>query len=100
MNQPQQVPPLGAVVEAFCSAAEYIVNDGMRFARDDDPHRYATLPREFDDGRAVRRLQLDYISGGRIRIALLLIGTSGGEPKTIEVFSTMVQGPVNDLPGH
>jgi hypothetical protein len=96
----QQTPPLGAVVEAFCGAAEYIITEGLQFARADDPHRFATLSREFDDGRAARRLQVDYLTGGRVRIAQLLIGTSDGEPKTVEVFSTMVQGPISDAPTH
>lgn len=76
---------------AFFPAADAIIDNGLDFARQDDPHRFATLGREFDDGRALRRLVVDYMPDDRMRIALVFIGTEGGEEKMVEVFSTTVQ---------
>ena len=84
---------LNQAVAAFCESAQYIIADGVEHARQDDPHRFATLPAEFDNGKAMRRLVVDYLSGGRIRIAQQFVGTKGGEEKVVELFSTMVQGP-------
>lgn len=82
-----------AAVNALCHAAELVIEAGAEFARADDPHRFATLPREFDGGKARRRLVLDYLAEGRIRVALQLIGTQGGEERAAELFATTVQGP-------
>lgn len=78
---------------AFFPAAEAIIDNGLAYAREDDPHRFATLGREFDGGRALRRLTVDYLPEDRMRIALVFIGTNDGEEKEVEVFSATVQGP-------
>lgn len=83
-----------AAVATLCQAAEIVATCGAQYARADDPHRFASLPREFDGGKARRRLVLDYLAGGQIRIMLLFIGTQGGEERVAELFSTLVQGPV------
>ena len=80
---------------ALCFAAELVIADGAAHARQDDPHRFATLAREFDDGKARRRLVVDYLAGGQVRISTLLHGTERGEPKVVELFSTVVQGPAD-----
>lgn len=89
---------INEVLTAFCSTAEIVIADGIEHARADDPHRLATLHAEFDQGKARRRLQLDYLGGGQIRITQLLLGTYNGEPKVIELFSTLVQGPHDARP--
>lgn len=81
-------------VATLCQAAEIVMTCGAQYARADDPHRFASLPREFDGGKARRRLVLDYLAGGQIRIALQFIGTQGGEERAAELFTTIVQGPV------
>lgn len=86
---------------AFCFAAHLVVADGVEHARRDDPHRFASLPREFDGGKARVRLVADYLAGGQIRISTQLCGTAGGDEKVVELFSTLVQGPaVIETKGH
>jgi hypothetical protein len=86
-----------AALAALCHAADIVATCGAQYARKDDPHRYALLPREFDGGKARRRLVLDYLARGQIRITLLFIGTQGGEERVAELFSTLVQGPVDEV---
>jgi hypothetical protein len=81
------------VIAEFCECAELIINEGLRRARSDDPHRFNTLHTEFDQGKARRQLAVDYLAGGHLRIALVLIGMSGGEEKIVQLFETIVQGP-------
>lgn len=83
---------------AFFASAEAIIDDGLQHARDDDPHRFATIGREFDGGKALRRLAVDYLPDERMRISMVFIGTQGGEEKVVEVFSTTVQGPRAGVP--
>lgn len=83
------------IINVMCKAAALVVVEGMEFARKDDPHRFATLPRDFDDGQACQRLALDYLPGGQVQVTLTLTGTHAGEAREIEVFRTMVQGPVD-----
>lgn len=85
--------PLEQHMAMFFASAEAIIYDGMIHARQDDPHRFKTIGREFDNGKALRRLTVDYLQGDRMRIALVFIGTHGGQEKVIELFSTTVQGP-------
>jgi hypothetical protein len=80
---------------ALCFAAELVIADGVAHARVDDPHRFLTLAREFDDGKALRRLVVDYLAGGQVRISTQLHGTERGEPKVVELFSTLIQGPAD-----
>lgn len=86
-------PEIVNYLPVFFASAEAIIDDGLQHARDDDPHRFATIGREFDGGKAVRRLVVDYLPDDRMRIAMVFIGTQGGEEKVVEVFSTTVQGP-------
>lgn len=79
-------------LSAFFASAEAIIDDGLAHCRADDPHRFATLGREFDDGRALRQLRVDYLPDERRRVSLVFIGTEDGEEKVVEVFSTTVQG--------
>lgn len=83
-----------AAVDALCHAADAAIAAGVQYARVDDPHKVASLPREFDGGMARRRLVLDYLDGGRIRIALQFTGTKDGEDRVAELFSFTVQGPI------
>lgn len=79
-------------LSSFFAGAEAIIDDGLAHARQDDPHRFQTLGREFDGGVAMRRLAIDYLQNDRMRVALQLIGQRDGEEKVIEVFATTVQG--------
>lgn len=81
-------------VDALCHAADAAIAAGVQYARSDDPHRVASLPREFDDGVARRRLVMDYLPGGQIRIALQFTGTLDGEARVAELFAFTVQGPI------
>lgn len=72
--------------------------DGVTRTRLDDPHRLATLPKEFDGGKAMRRLTVDWLSEGRIEIALSFVGLSGGQPKQVQVFATVVRETTPELP--
>ena len=83
-----------AAVDGLCHAADAVIACGVQFARSDDPHLVASLPREFDDGKARRRLVLDYLPGGQIRIALQFTGTLDGEARVAELFAFTVQGPI------
>ena len=76
---------------AFFASAEAIIDDGLTRCRADDPHRFATLGREFDDGRALRQLRVDYLVDERMRIFLVFFGTEDGEEKVVELFRTTVQ---------
>lgn len=86
-----------AAVATLCQAADVVITCGAQYARADDPHRFASLPREFDGGMARRRLVLDYLAGGQVRIAMQLIGKQGGEERVAELFATTVQGPVDEV---
>lgn len=76
---------------ALCQAADAAIAAGLAYARADDPHRFATLGRQFDGGRAVKRLVLEYLPGGQVRVAMRLDGTSAGDHAAVEVFSTTMQ---------
>lgn len=77
----------------FFTGAEAIISDGLHHAREDDPHRFHAVAKEFDGGKARRQLIVDYLAEGRARVSLLLIGTKGGEEMVIEMFATTVQSP-------
>ncbi|MGX5650199.1 hypothetical protein ACWKW4_08085 [Hydrogenophaga borbori] len=77
---------------AFFASAEAIIDDGLAHARADDPHRFATLGKEFDGGRALRQLRVDYLPENRMRIALVFVGTRESKAHEVEVFGTTVQG--------
>lgn len=76
---------------AFLEGAKAIIVDGVAHSRADDPHKFATLVADFD-AAARRRLVVDYLAGGQIRIALEL----SDETRTVEVFATTVQGGPTD----
>lgn len=89
------IPPQDSdapIFDTLCRAADLAVNAGLAYARADDPHRFATLAQEFDNGRAARRLVLEYRAAGQVRVVLRLDGYKHGEPNTVEVFSTTLQG--------
>lgn len=69
---------------AFCASAEAIIADGVEHARADDPHKFNTLVGAFDQSEVRRRLVIDYLPGGQVRIALQLDDAD----RTIEVFAT------------
>lgn len=85
---------LACAYSSLMHAAQYIVAEGIEHARRDDPHRFATLPGEFDGGKAVRQLAITFKNGGQVEVQQLLIGTKGGEEKVIALFTTTLQGPV------
>lgn len=85
--------PIENHLAAFFMGAEALIDDGLHHARQDDPHRFHTVAKEFDEGKARRQLVVDYMTEGRARVSLLLIGTQGGEERAIEMFATTVQGP-------
>ncbi|MEO8022095.1 hypothetical protein [Polaromonas sp.] len=85
--------PIEIHLEAFFTSAEAIIDDGLHHARQDDPHRFHTVGREFDGGKARRQLTVDYLPEGRMRLALVFIGTRAGEDRAVEMFATTVQGP-------
>lgn len=80
-----------AIFAALCQAADAAIDAGLAYARADDPHRFATLGRQFDAGRAAKRLVLEYLPGDRVRVVLRLDGRHAGEPAAVEVFSTTLQ---------
>jgi len=80
-------------LEAFFYGTAAIVADGLGHARQDDPHRFARLAKEFDEGKAVVRLMVDDLNDGKIRVTQLLIGMHGGKRRVIQIFSTLLQGP-------
>jgi hypothetical protein len=80
-------------ITVFCQSAEFIINDGLAFARVDDPNQFHAVHKHFDQGKARRRLVVDYLAGGQLRIALVLIGTRDGEERIVQMFETLVQGP-------
>jgi len=80
-------------LETFFTSAEALITDGVSHSREDDPHRFKTLGREFDGGKAMRRLTVDYLANDRMRIALSFVGTEDGEAKEVQVFAFTVQGP-------
>jgi len=84
------------VIATFCQAADIIISEGANYARRDDPHAFGAVARGFDDGRAAFRLVLELLPAGRRRIALQLTGTQGGQERALELFSTLVQGPVDE----
>lgn len=83
-----------AAVDGLCHAADAVIAAGVQYARVDDPHRVASLPREFDNGMARRRLVLDYLPAGQVRISLQFSGTLAGEDRLAELFAFTVQGPI------
>lgn len=82
-----------AAYNALLEAAETITTEGVEHARRDDPHRFSTLPGEFDDGKARRRLVIDYLGEGKVAVGLEFVGTREGEPIALQVFGTVLQGP-------
>lgn len=88
------------VVATLCETAEIVIADGICRAREDDVHRFQTLHREFDQGLARRRLVLDYLPAGRIRIASELHGLKGGNEFSVEVSALVVQGPIEAKEAH
>lgn len=89
-----------AAVDALCHAADAVIACGVQFARVDDPHRVASLSHEFDGGQARRRLVIDYLPGGKVRISLQFIGTLDGEDRAAHLFAFTAQGPVSDAEAH
>lgn len=81
-----------SIFEVLCQVADAAVGAGLVYAQADDPHRFATVAQEFDEGRAVRRLVLEYQAGGRVRVALRLDGLQQGEPHSVEVFAHTMEG--------
>ena len=79
------------IFAALGQAADAAIDAGLAFAYADDPHRFSTVAQEFDDGRAVRRLVLEYLAGGRVRVVLRLDGRKAGDLHTVELFSTTLQ---------
>ena len=79
-------------ISLFLNAADAVIADGVAHSRLDDPHRLAQLRHEFDDGRAVPRLVVDYLANRQVRITQLMFGTWQGEPKSVQVFSVLAQG--------
>lgn len=79
------------VVGMFLTCADDIVSEGLLHARQDDPHRFERIPDQFDDRRALKRLVVDYL-GPDVHVSLLLVGTSGGEPKVIKAFTARLHG--------
>ena len=65
----------------------------FEMARTDDPHRVATIPAEFDDGRALRSIVVDTLGSTKRRIALRLTGTIESEEKVIELHAIVVDVP-------
>lgn len=96
-QQNQEILP---IVATLCEAANIIVSDGLCTAREDDPHRFQTLHREFDQGLARRRMVVDFLPGGQLRIATELHGLQGGQPYAVEVSALTVQGPVESREAH
>jgi hypothetical protein len=86
---------LQSAYSSLLHAADFIVAEGIERSRRDDPHRLATLPSEFDGGKAVRQLAITYMNGGKVQVQQLLIGTKGGEEKVVAVFTTTLQGKVD-----
>lgn len=80
-----------AAMNLLLESAEHVIAAGVQHARVDDPHRFATMPSEFDGGRARRRLQVDYLGDGRVDVSLLLLGQQGGEERAAVLFTTIVQ---------
>lgn len=74
-------------------AAAAAITEGLDFARRDDPHRYSTLSRDFDDGQALPRLTVDFLPAGQVRVGLVLHGARDGQPHDVGVFCTTLQGP-------
>lgn len=96
MTNPQDPNPMEvAALAALCHAADVVATFGVQHARRDDPHRFQTLGAEFDGGKARRALVLDYLAGGQIRVSQRFTGTREGAEHAVEVFSTLVQGPVD-----
>jgi hypothetical protein len=85
-----------AALHALLEAADVVIACGAQHARADDPHRFGSLPREFDRGEAARRLVIDYQTGGRVRVAMELHGLQGGEHRVAELFGITLQGPVDE----
>lgn len=81
----------------LCSAADLCITQGLAHARADDPHAFVTLHRQFEDGKARRRMVIDYLGAGRVRVALELHGTHAGKAHAVEVFATIVQGPIDPV---
>lgn len=87
-------------IQILLEAADAVIADGVSHSRSDDPHRFATLHKEFDDGRARRRLVIDYAGSGTVRVSFHLSGTQQGEPIVCEVFGLNLQGPVPKAQEH
>ncbi len=83
-------------IDVMCKAAAIVVSEGIEFARTDDPHRFATLPAEFDRGLARQRLVLEYGPAGQVDIVLLFAGAWRGDEHVVELFRTTVQGPTGE----
>lgn len=78
-------------LSALLNAADAVVSDGVAHARQDDPHRFATLPREFDEGVAMRQLVIDYLANSEMRVSLHLVGYRAGKAHVVQVFATTVR---------
>ncbi len=64
----------GQALSALIEAANRVVELGVDWARDDDPHQLATMHQRFRDGRAAQRLVLQYMADGRVGVAYVLEG--------------------------
>lgn len=82
-----------AAINLLMNTAAIVIDNGISYAHDEDADRLTSLHREFDAGRAHRRLVIDYGAHGSARVALELHGEQGGEPHSVAVFETHLQGP-------
>lgn len=89
MDQQQMSDVLGQ----FFPAAAAIVDEGVAFARQDDPHRFNALKGEFDGGKAVPCLVVEGFGLPEQRIAVRFVGARDGQEKVVEVFSFSVRMP-------
>lgn len=89
MNQQQ----MSNLLEQFFPAAAAIVDEGVAFARQDDPHRFASLKAEFDGGKAVPCLVIEGFGLPEQRIAVRFVGARDGQEKVVELFSFSVRMP-------
>lgn len=94
-SQPASLADREAILGALLDAGELVIGDGIDFARQDDPHRLATLHREFDGGKARRQLRIDYMADGIVSVSLVLLGTKQDEPFEVALFTTIAQGPLS-----
>lgn len=86
-------PDLDAAALALLHVADALLAAGATHARSDDPHRFATLHREFDGGACQPRLVIEYRADGRVSIRAELHGQQRGEDFAVLLFGVTAQGP-------